>query len=174
MNTFDQKNCPQCSEPIRITAKKCPFCQSWQGRRFSWHNPVVGAIIPALVYLVVVVPMMRSVNKPTHLFNDYRTQVSVTSAEMNYSVENEKNILCTLGEIRNDTAVTWEHIAIEVQYFNRDGKLIDTCSDQDYQLTLAPHTQQAFRVRFEPDKPRSEYASQKVFIRDASDAHRWL
>ena len=48
-NSFEYKVCPQCSEPVRITATKCPHCLSWQGRKFSVNNPIVAAFLPMLV-----------------------------------------------------------------------------------------------------------------------------
>jgi len=60
-----------------------------------------------------------------------------------------------------------------VQYFNQSGAPIDTQSDQDYSLVLLPNTEQAFRVRGSADKPEAEYASHKIFIRDARVADSW-
>ncbi len=55
----------------------------------------------------------------------------------------------------------------------KEALLIDTTSDTTYGLTLAPHTEQAFRVLMQAVRPEASYASHKVFIRDAKSAHRY-
>jgi hypothetical protein len=173
VNSFDYKVCPQCSEPVRITATKCPHCLSWQGRRFSVNNPMVAAFLPMLALPFLFFFIFRNINKPALPFRDYSAQVQVGSTELNYSEGENGNFISTIGRIQNNSPVIWERIAIEVQYFNASGELIDTNSENTYDLTLLPHTEHAFRVRTEADKPRAAYVSQKVFVRDATQVHRW-
>jgi hypothetical protein len=174
------KNCPQCGEKVRFTAKKCPHCMSWQGRKFSANNPTMAALASTLV-IVLMMPVffwfassqITSINPPVHRFAEFRNRVVVLSPEMNYSEESGKRMISTMGRIRNDSPITWESVSIEVQYLNASGKLIDTASDRSNALTLEPNTDTAFRVRSEADKSRSEYATQVVILHDAADAHRY-
>lgn len=172
MDDFDRKTCPQCREAIHWQAKKCPHCLSPQGRQYLAYLPAMAAFIPALFFLIYF-NFLNPFNKPHKLFQDYRSQVQIVSSEMHYSQESGKGTVSVIGNIKNSSPVIWNHVAIEVQCFNAQGQLIDTSSDQDPNLNLVPRTEQAFRVRFDADKPASEYVSFKAYIREAEDAHRF-
>jgi len=69
--------------------------------------------------------------------------------------------------------VKWKNVVIEVQYFDQNGKLIGATAHEDRDLVLLPGGEHAFQVSASRDLPPDEYASQKVFVRDARDAARW-
>ena len=174
---LDFKNCPECGEKVRFTSKKCPHCMSWQGRKYSLSNPILAGFLPMLLFLLTIPFLFRvftsTIDKPANRFADYRARIVVLSPEMNYAEQDGKRMISTIGRIRNDSPITWVGVAIEVQYLNRNGELIDTANDSPVGLTLEPHTETAFRIRTEADQPRSEYVSQVVILHDASDAHRY-
>jgi hypothetical protein len=64
-------------------------------------------------------------------------------------------------------------VYVEVQYFNKEGKMIDTCTREDYSEIILAGATQAFKVRGLADKPASQYSTQNVFIRSAKDARKW-
>ena len=174
MDASDRKQCPQCCELIQAGAKKCPHCLSPQGGWAGLKNPALAGLIPMLIVLPFLWFSFRSINKPINLFETYRDKVQVVISEMYLSTEDGKNMVSAIGEIQNNSAVTWKQVKIEADLYDSAGNLIDTSCDSDSQLTLSLHARSMFRVRFVGDKPRSKYASQKVSVRDASDAHRWL
>jgi hypothetical protein len=146
---------------------------AWQGRKLSFANPTIAAFLPMLFMVPFLWLVLRSMNRSSHDFNEYRSQLRILSSEVSASVDNGKRMVTTIGRIRNDSPYTWSQIALEIQYFNSAGKLIDTVSESSYSLTVPAHSESAFRVRAEADKPGVEYASQQVFIREASEPHHW-
>ena len=67
-----------------------------------------------------------------------------------------------------------ENTRLGVPYFDKDGHLIDTKSDELECFTaILPHDEQAFRSRTVADKPQSAYVTHKVFVRSARDAQAW-
>jgi hypothetical protein len=173
------KICQQCKEEIKASAKKCRYCHSMQGG-FSAalsnpaYTPFVGIALAIPLMLGVFYFFSRSFfDRNVKDFEKYRSLVAVQDSKIHYAKEGDNNFVSTIGTIKNNSDKKWKELRIEVQYFNQSGALIDTQSYSDYSLVLLPNTEQAFRVREPADKPEAEYASHKVFIRDARDADRW-
>jgi hypothetical protein len=106
-------------------------------------------------------------------FEKHRAEVVITNSKVTYSKEADGNYVSTIGTLKNEGNLKWSPLHLEVQYFNQAGNLIDTQADKNYQLILLPHTEHSFRLRDRADKPESEYATHKVYLREAEDASRW-
>jgi hypothetical protein len=158
------KTCKSCRETIHFDAVKCPKCQAFQ---VWWKNPQYISLlfIPLPLLFFFFIPNSPFREKPK--FENFRSKISVTDSQFFFSRDNGNVEITSLVKIKNDSPHKWEHPTIEVQYFNADGKLIDTQSDKDFSSVLVPGTEQAFRFRTKPAKPETEYASQKIFIRSA-------
>lgn len=172
MEDIDQKRCPECSSLINFGAQKCPFCLSLQTKHAK-QKVWVTIGVPMLMALVFFTFMLKIPNRHHNRFTDYTQKVQISSSEFRIEKKEEGRVATVTGTIRNDTDLSWEHPNIEVQYFNRAGKLIDTVTEADYELRLSPHTEQAFKVHSTPSRPDTEYASRKVFLRYAEDANRF-
>lgn len=162
------KTCKSCRETIHFDATKCPKCQAFQ---VWWRNPQITVLFIFPFFLLPLLFLRGSAFKERPKFENFRAQVKVTESQFFFSKERSITDggarITSLVKIRNDSPHKWERPTIEIQYFNADGKLIDTQSDYSYQSVLIPGTEQALRLTISPAKSETEYASQKVFIRNA-------
>lgn len=172
------KICQQCKEEIKATAKKCRYCHSMQGGFSATlsnpaYTPFIGIALAIPVMLGAFYFFTSTFDRNEKEFEKYRSLVVVQDSKIHYSKEGSEGFVSTIGTIKNNSDKKWKNIRLEAQYFNQSGALIDTRSELDYSLILLPNTEHAFRVRGTADKPETEYASHKVFIRGASDADSW-
>lgn len=174
MENFDHKTCPECAERIHHDAKKCPFCKSPQGKNRWAKNPVLLATLPGLIFMAIPIYNFQHItSKPNYFFSDYAQKVPVVTSEMRVETENDQRTLVVVGTIRNDTEIPWGHPAIEGQFYDKSGKLIDVVEEFFTSLTLMPHQEQAFRISGGASRPATDYASHKIFLRHADDAYHF-
>ena len=176
MNLKDEiKVCPLCAESIKIAAKVCPHCRHWQ-KKWSMENPLVRG---TLVTLPLVLVWVGGVFFVARLFDrgrdfaEYRDQIVAIASTMSFNPTEKVPTISTVGTLKNNSTYSWKEVQIEVQYFDKDGKLIDTKSGRDFDDALLPNGERAFRLRTPADKPAANYASHKVFVRYAKDARAW-
>jgi hypothetical protein len=115
---------------------------------------------------------VRDLKEPGQSFEPYRNQVVVLNTTIHYSRTDNTNIVSTMGYLRNDSPYSWKAIQLEVQYFNRFGKLVDTETETLRYQELPPRIIEAFRVRAPAACDESSYVSSKVFVRTAKDARK--
>lgn len=168
------KPCVHCAEPIRQAASVCPYCRRLQPNRL-WVEQLKAFLffVPFLMVFSAGIFWMKTMFGPGRDFGPYKAQIVPFALEMHFSMATNGNYISTMGHLRNDSPYAWKEIQLEVQYFNKDGKLIDLRSESRYGDTLPAGATHGFRVRGPADKPESQYVSQKVFVRSAKDSRRW-
>jgi len=166
------KRCTRCREPIAFGATRCPMCQSWQSlgahlrgnpRAWSW----------LLIVPLALLPMYWMRADRGEEFATYRDQVRVLDSHLRVTADGILPQVVTVGRLRNDSPVQWTDVTIEVQYFDRDGRLVAAKTENDHALVLLPNTEHAFQVSSAAELPPASYASHQVFVRAARDARRW-
>lgn len=164
--------CPHCKEPIKEKARRCPHCTTYLS---FWTSPVVQTVASILAMFCFFSIFAWDIVIKEKRYSEYdKKGIEIIGAEItHYKDAKYGPCVCTLGRIKNNTDLKWARVKFEVQYFNKEGKLIDTLSDQNYNFILLPRQEQAFRVTGPAVRPPSEYASQKIFIREASEAGRF-
>jgi RNA polymerase subunit RPABC4/transcription elongation factor Spt4 len=173
-DNVETKACGLCAEPIRVAAKICPYCRSMQPRwkrqkQFEqWIS--LGAAFLMMIGLICSFAWLLSPGRDFALF---QSQFTVVNPEMSFNVTTKGNYISTIGQVRNGSPYAWKDVYVEVQYFSKEGKMIDTCTWEDYSEIILAGATQAFKVRGLADKPASQYSTQKVFIRSAKDARKW-
>ena len=172
MEEFLTRNCPHCCESIREGARKFAHCQSWLKGSMSWLST---SWFGNFFFLVLIAPLMwfsfRPLFHSNAEFSDYRDQIVITESKLHFDESDRAGTQVTiLGRIQNNSSVKWEKPSFEVQCFDKDGNLVDTCTAIEREMILAPHTEQAFRIGFTPRPVQANYASHKVFLRDVRDA----
>ncbi len=175
MDNFDRKQCPQCSEQIRLTAKKCPFCMAPQIKKRWFQNPQFIGFLPLVLFLAYTFfTFPRVLDRAEYRFTDYMQKVTVTSSEMRIETigETQTRTATIIGTVRNDSEITWEAPQYEARFYDKTGKLIDTSTERTLHVALAPHKEQAFRIQTSASRPSTDYATLKVQVRNAEDADR--
>lgn len=168
------KLCVKCCESIPRGAVRCPKCQSWQSlKAMVLGNPQAwGAILTlplAFLPIYFLSPMLRRGED----FSSYRDQVSIIESRLEVSDGSQYNSVVTVGRLRNDSPVKWNHVVIEVQYFDKQGTLIGAKTDEDFDMVLVPGVEHAFQLECNRVRPAKDYDSQKVYVRNARDASKW-
>jgi hypothetical protein len=176
MDETTTKPCSKCCEPIPMGATRCSKCQSWQSTRaYLTGNPqaLIG-LLTMPFFLIFMGWMYSTILGRGEDFAKYRDQVEVVDHQFRVPTTDSRDYVNTVGRIMNNSPIKWTDVCIEVQYFDRDGKLLATKSDKNHSAVLLPKTEHAFQVNGTYGDPSGKlYASEKVFIRDARDARRW-
>ncbi len=81
--------------------------------------------------------------------------------------------VAVLGLLRNDGDVDWTDVQIEAQFFDADGRLVDTATEFFHRGHVLAGREVAFRVGLASEHPPEDYASYAVFIRHAKDSSVW-
>lgn len=176
MDRIDAKQCPQCAEQIKLTAKKCPFCMTLQIKKPWYRNPQTLGMLPFLLIMGNSIFNIFTLNRRTDLhFQDYVQKVNATSAEMFFETTGSPptRTLTVIGTVRNDSDITWADPEYAVDFYDKAGKLVDTQTTGHTHVKIASHQEQGFRVQLTPAKPSEHYATVKVRIRSAEDADRF-
>jgi hypothetical protein len=172
--TIDTKACSWCAEPIRARAKVCICCGRLQPKsqaKIVWPSAI--PFLVAAVFFVIGAVQFRNLFAPGREFEPFRERIAIVESQMHFSQTTNGNYISAMGQIRNDSTFAWKDFQLEVQYYDKEGRMIDTRSERLMQTIPAAATN-AFRIRASADKPESAYASHKVFVRSAGDARRWL
>jgi hypothetical protein len=168
----EKKVCPHCAETIKPAAKVCPHCRYWQ-KTWSLYNAkllgVFGLAVLA-VYSVIMGVFFDSMFEKGHDFAEHRNQIRVVTSTMNFSQTDKEPYITTVGLLTNSSEFAWKEVHLEAQYFDDNGKLIDTGIERNFEVVVMPHAEVAFRIRTLADKPESSYVSHKIFVRTAQDA----
>lgn len=170
---FDQP-CPICAKPMQSSIALCPACAvPSKPNRLSKYGAVIGGLALAVVAAATfIVGFQYLVPRKSADFADHAGEVRIIGFKHSIGFGNSWNV-AIVGTIRNDSAVKWRELCLEVQCFDRNGSLVDTYSDEPHGLVLIPNTEQAFRISFGANRDPNDYAEYKVFLRDARDASRW-
>ena len=167
------KPCFWCAEPIRAAARACLCCGRLQPRFGSNPNWAYLFLVMFLLFMFGGLFWFGRLVSPGRDFELFRDRIIVVESQMHFSQNTNVNYISAIERIRNDSPYGWKEIQLEAQYFDRDGRMIDTYSQSRFGDTLPPKATHAFRLRAPADKPQPAYASHKIFVRSAKDARKW-
>ena len=115
----------------------------------------------AAVLILVLASSSIADTEPDVNFDDV---FKIIKSETNFTEgPNCKYITC-LGEIQNLTNEVWESPTVEVKYFDSNGLLIDTETENLYSYILQANDTIPFRVRIQADRDASEYSSHSARV----------
>jgi len=85
--------------------------------------------------------------------------LKVSDTVFNYSQEEGRNVITTIGTIQNTSTARAEELVMEVRYFDKNKGLVDSVTQPLFGVVVPPGQQVSFRVRDSADKPRAAYSS---------------
>jgi hypothetical protein len=178
MSDLEQtKVCPLCAEKINPAAKVCPHCRHWQ-KNWSLQNPQVMAGIWVVLCLIVLVCLGAFVEKifgDKRDFAEYKDQIEVVNSHFSQRKWGSNFMVTVVGTVTNRSDCSWQHVGLEAQFFDSEGKLIDVVVQTgDYGgFAILRNSDQAFKIEGRAAKPETNYAGHKVRVRWAKDSDAW-
>jgi hypothetical protein len=174
VNEAETKTCPLCCEPVRPAARKCPHCQHYLNKWvLAAYHPLIAMSPMLLVFGVGFYLLSRAIDRGQS-FEAFRSQVHITHSELQLGELPAGPTVAVVGTIHNDSNVAWKELTIEVQFFDKSHKLIDTKQRQDYSLALPPKDNCAFKISQPREFNLADYASHEVRVITAKDAKGFL
>lgn len=168
----EMKQCPACFEEINAKATKCPHCQSWQSKwRFDHsnikHQLIFISFIFGLLAFFYFSAFGSLINQKS--FYESKDLINVSNTNLNYSIKECGARISIIGTITNNSDTIWKDVHFEAQFYDKDNKLIDTFSDNNYDLVLLNNDKSAFKITGSADKPESSYVHHKIIIKSARE-----
>ena len=178
MTENKMKTCKMCFKEISEQAKKCPYCLHWQNKlNLITFHPLF-ALTPIAIFFgiccLLLAGMFENLFHQGEPFSKYKSSIIIEKCKMKfganiYDKETKHPTVAIMGKLKNNSDISWKGVVLEVQIFDKAGKLIDTKQKEKYSFVVPAHEEAAFKVSFEMEFPREEYNSVKVFIRSAKD-----
>jgi len=168
----DMKECPSCCEQINAKAIKCPRCQAWQSKwRYDQSNIKHQIIFITLLLLVMGAAYSGFIDSMfgSGDFNDKKSLIKVENSNFNYAIQDCGARVSVIGTINNGSDTTWKDVSFEVQFYNDKNELIDSISDNKYDLVLLPKDTTTFKLTGAADKEQSLYDHHKIIIKSARE-----
>ena len=174
MNEAESKTCPLCREPVHPAARKCPHCQHYLNKWvLAAYHPLI-AVSPILIAFALAVYFLARVINRGESFEPYRSLIHVIHSELEFGELPAGPTVAVVGTIHNESSVAWRDLTIEVQFFDKTHKLIDTKQRRDYLLSLPSKENCAFKVSQPREFALANYASYEVRVVSARDAKAFL
>ncbi len=168
----DMKECPSCCEQINVKAIKCPRCQAWQSKwRFDQSNLKHQFILIVLLLAVMGAAYSGFIGSMfgTGSFEESKALIKIENSNINYTIKDCGARVSVIGTIYNDSKTTWKDLYFEVQFYNDKNELIDTISENEYDLILLPKDTATFKITGAADKEQSLYDHHKIIIKSARE-----
>jgi hypothetical protein len=166
------KECPSCCEQINARAIRCPRCHSWQSKwRFDQSNIKHQVIFLALIFgfmAIVFSSLFGSIFNPKD-FSESKSLLEIKNSKVSYSTKDCGPSITVICTISNNSDIAWKDFNFEAQFYNENNDLIDTVSDQNYDLLLLANDESTFKITGSADKPEALYHHHKVIIKDARE-----
>ncbi len=166
------KTCPYCQQDIPPDAVKCHHCREWVKRRFPLKRVFLWAPLGLALWvgLVALMPLlMDRVAFRERKYWQYPDAMKIVSHHASHDEEGRPSVM---GTIRNVSAIPWEHVNIQVDYFDHAGRLVDSTDDSSWE-TLPPGRQRNFKVAFGKKQRGLQYHHYRVYVAGADDASRF-
>jgi len=90
--------------------------------------------------------------------------LTVTDTSFRIVENKDDRSILTVGALKNTSSSCIDNIRVEVRYFDAKGALIDTVTQQLYQVEAPPHEEVSFRVYADAAQIKAAYATQNVRV----------
>ncbi len=165
--------CIHCREPIRVSARRCPKCLSWQSRwAADSQNPrlELSLLVAGLAVVAALFTWLYAfgAGRPPAPPPQPSLQMEVVDVT---PVPRHDGALAVVGTMRNRSAAAWRDPFLQIRCFSRAGQPVDAFATRAYALFLPAGTDTPFKIVDQtPLHDLSEYASCTVEVRSAQRA----
>lgn len=171
----DRKTCRDCCRTIPAGARICPFCRQWQDRFSpSLGNPSVTIVIAVapLVLLgsLLLTLAMRWPFREYERFSDHSHRVTISQSRLLFGKIGDSSRMVVVGKVSNSSPVNWKGPRFQVEFFDREGRLVDVSQQTCHLWRLPAGEESAFKVSFQQEFPNRECASYQIRLISATDA----
>ncbi|MHC4543571.1 MAG: FxLYD domain-containing protein [Planctomycetota bacterium] len=172
MEEVTSKTCKMCYKEMDSRAKKCPYCQHWQSKfsKIVWHPAFAVFLIMGFIVVFGVIFESLFVFDKGEDFAPYRNQITIRKSELKFGETSHGPTVVVMGEIKNNSNLSWKDVQLEVRFYDNNNKLIDTDQKNKYSFVIPANDISTFKVSIPREFPEEQYANCKVRILSAKDA----
>jgi hypothetical protein len=172
MEEITSKICKMCYKEIDSRAKKCPYCQHWQNKFSMTVRHPAFALFLTMGFIVVFGVIFESlfVFDKGESFANYRNQIKINKTELKFGETGRGPTVVVMGEIKNNSALSWKDIQLEVRFYDNNEELSDTDQENKYSFFVPANDVSPFKISIPREFPEEQYASFQVRILSAKDS----
>ena len=164
---METKKCYSCCEEIKAEAKQCPHCQSYQSPiNRVIKSPAGGAII-GLVFVWVLFVWFIGNRFENNAIYDPKEVLTIADSSIKFKDASCGKQVVVLGRISNKGEEVLTDIVFDVEFYDQDGKLIDSVSDTEYDLVVPPGSTKSFKIKGSSGANEELYATHKIVVAKA-------
>ncbi len=171
----ETKSCRTCYGQMDARARRCPHCGQWNTKWAFLYSPpflTASAYVFGIAFFGLFAVKCLGFSAARD-FADYKDQLVVSESRMVFG-EDEWGPTCSVvGQVRNNSRFTWEHVEIDAMFLDEAGKLVDVASASAFGEHILPGGERGFKAETRAALPPEQYASYKVHVRWARDPGRW-
>ena len=133
-------------------------------------------MLPMLVVFLIGGVELQKAIAPGESFDAHHTEVRIKDSELQFGELRSGATVAVVGTIYNDSKISWKSVTLEVQFYDKSHKLIDTKQSKQWSedLTLPAKGESAFKISQPREFKQEDYASYEVRIVDARDRQGFL
>lgn len=167
-----------CCSEVAEKARKCPHCHHFQNRTVMiLYHPAFAATMVLVPFLTAFFLMLLSFEKlfdQGRDFQVYRNQVTITESNLAFGDTKSGETVAVLGMMKNSGPVGWKDVLLQVEFFNQQGKRIDTEQRREFPFDIPPNETVPFKVSVRREFSKESYAKHAIRIISAKDSRaRW-
>lgn len=182
MEATETKTCKLCKLEIPAEARKCPHCLHWQNK-FAFTNPAIFTPVIMLGMLFPIfasIQMMASYRDQGEQYEDHKGVLKVKDCDFSFysqkcckgTDKKPSPYVKVCGLVENSSDITWRAVFIEVTFYDKEGKIVDSTQRAGYDTIVPAHKSAAFSYSFYQKFPKDRYAKLKVQVVDAYEHDR--
>ena len=174
-NDAERKTCPMCCSEIPAKAKKCPQCLhlQWKLNNYVWLWPTLGMTL-MMIPLVAAAFAVSAMFDMGESYEPFKDQIVIVESEVAFGETKTTDTVAVLGTVRNNSPIGWKDVLFQVEFWNAEGKRIDTDQKREHPLTVPASEIVPFKISIRREFPKEQCAKHTVRIVNARDARgRW-
>ena len=175
MNTeqTNRKICKMCCEEISAKAKKCPHCQHWQHPLLTFGYSPALVVVPISLFIILFGIMLGTVFHEGEPFQGHENELIIQNSEMLFGENQCGPTVTVLGTIKNTGLLSWKNVNIEIQFFDKHGRMIDGNQKTKYFMGIPAEKEAVFKISMNREFPQDLYKDYTVNIISAEDSRAW-